>query len=79
MLRRDFGVTRVVLFGSVVTGGFHERSDIDLAVEGLDAERFFAACAAAEKAAEGFPIDLVSMETARPWVADVLRRDGIEL
>lgn len=79
VLRREFGATRVVLFGSVVTGRFNEGSDIDLAVEGLAAERYFAAWAAAEKATEGFPIDLVAMESTGPWVADALRRDGIEL
>ena len=29
------GVRRVVLFGSLVRGRFHDRSDIDLAIEGL--------------------------------------------
>lgn len=40
LLKADYGVTKVVLFGSLARGqGFHSRSDIDLAVWDLD-ERF---------------------------------------
>ncbi len=78
-LRGDFGATRVVLFGSVVRGTFHERSDIDLAVVGLAPDKFLRAWGAAEEAAAGFAIDLVDLASARPWVVEVLARDGVEL
>lgn len=38
-LRSEPGVRRVILFGSLAGGEVHERSDIDLAVEGLARER----------------------------------------
>ena len=36
MLRDEYGATRVWLFGSLVWGGFHADSDLDVAVEGLE-------------------------------------------
>lgn len=78
VLRQDFGATRVLLFGSLLGGAFHERSDIDLAIEGVAPERFLAAWAAAEQAAPGFEIDLVDLASARPWLIEVLRHEAIE-
>ena len=46
MLVREFGASRVYLFGSLVREDrFHECSDVDLAVEGIAPERFFKAWA----------------------------------
>jgi predicted nucleotidyltransferase len=61
MLRRDFGVTRVVLFGSLARDRFLPDSDIDLAVAGLPAPVFFSALAQASKLSE-FPVDLKPLE-----------------
>ena len=61
MLRRDFGATRVVLFGSLARGRFRPDSDIDLAVAGLPAAAFFAALARAASLSE-FPVDLKPLE-----------------
>ncbi len=66
MLRRDFGVTQVVLFGSLAQGRFLPDSDIDLAVAGLPAAAFFAALAQASKLSE-FPVDLKPMEALDPY------------
>ena len=38
---REYGARRVRLFGSLVTGRYGSTPDIDLAVDGLPAERFF--------------------------------------
>ncbi|MEW6753353.1 MAG: nucleotidyltransferase domain-containing protein [Candidatus Latescibacterota bacterium] len=69
-LRERFGARRVVLFGSAAGDGpWHERSDLDLAVEGLSP--------AALRAAEGYleslvpawlRVDLVPVEHAAPAV-----------
>jgi len=46
LLVRQFGATRVYLFGSLTQdGAFHERSDIDLAAEGLAPTSFEAGVA----------------------------------
>jgi len=48
MLVREFDASRVYLFGSLAEDGrFQERSDVDLAAEGIAPERFFKAWAAA--------------------------------
>ena len=65
LLRRDFSVKRVVLFGSLASGRFRPDSDIDLAVEGLAAAAFFPALAQASKLSE-FPIDLKPIEDLTP-------------
>lgn len=44
ILRQEYGAKRVFLFGSVLDEDrFSERSDIDLAVEGLEGSSFFGA------------------------------------
>ena len=45
MLVEVHGASTVRLFGSLAGGGFREMSDVDLAVEGLDESRYFAALA----------------------------------
>lgn len=49
VLVHEFGATRVYLFGSLAREGrFHERSDVDIAAEGIAPEQFFKAWAAAD-------------------------------
>lgn len=72
LLRERFGVRRVILFGSVAGqgpghGAWHERSDIDLAVEGLAPDDFFAAYSACRDALPpDLELDLVPLEKAYP-------------
>ena len=62
-----YGVRRVWVFGSLVDGGFHERSDIDLAAEGLPpGAALFRAAAELDDLAAPFTTDLVPLEEARP-------------
>lgn len=64
------------MFGSLVEGGFHERSDIDLAVEGLPGgAALFRAAVELDEIASPFEVDLVPLEEARPDIrARVLER-----
>lgn len=79
MLRRDFAATRVLLFGSVLREeGFHRGSDLDLAVEGIEADRFWSAGAAAERCA-GYELDLVDLEYASAGLREHIENEGIEL
>lgn len=61
LLAETFGARRVWLFGSLVTGLGHARSDIDLAVEGLAATDYFRALADLGDAAP-CKVDLVRLE-----------------
>lgn len=66
-LVRDFGVTRVVLFGSLARGTARLDSDVDLLVEGLPPERLFEAMAVLSREL-GADVDLAPSEAARPAV-----------
>ena len=74
-LAQEFGVRRVVLFGSVARGTAREESDIDLAVEGLAPGHLFRTMARAAEVA-GRPVDLVPLEDARPEVLAILAVEG---
>ena len=75
VLVREFGVRRVVLFGSVARGTARSDSDIDLAVAGLSPGQTFRAMARAAEVA-GRDVDLVSIEDARPGVLAIIGREG---
>ena len=38
---KENGANEVYIFGSIANGKFNENSDIDIAVKGLDAEKFY--------------------------------------
>lgn len=65
VLVREFGVRRVILFGSLASGFVREDSDIDLAVEGLPGRSYFTALLRAEEVA-GCRVDLVPLEEVSP-------------
>lgn len=63
----ELGARRVWLFGSVTRNWTHARSDIDLAVEGLEAHALFKAWEIAGRAVSpGVAVDLVRVEEASP-------------
>lgn len=78
MLRQTFGATRVILFGSLVTGRFAADSDIDLAVDGLAPADYFPALAEAGKLTE-FPVDLKPLGELFPHVRDRVLATGEDL
>ncbi len=63
-LKREYGVTRVMLFGSMVLGNIREESDIDLAVWGLPQRQYFKAWAAVNDIRRDFPVDLIDINDA---------------
>ena len=73
VLTDEFGAERVWMFGSLAWGRVHERSDLDLAVEGLAPERFSAALSRVSGIA-GEQVDLVPLESC----AESLRRRVLE-
>jgi len=80
-LVQDFGATRVYLFGSLCHEELaHERSDVDLAVEGLDGSLYFAALRDLwDLLPAGAELDLVMLERAWPGLAERVRREGVLL
>jgi len=70
-------VRRAYLFGSVtLPGAFHVRSDVDIAVEGVTAEEYFALWRALEQALPDWAIDVRDITPASPF-ADLIRRTGV--
>lgn len=68
LLRENFGVSRVVVFGSVLAErAFHAQSDIDLAVWDLPPEQYLAAVAQLLALSE-FEFDLVPAVSASPYL-----------
>jgi predicted nucleotidyltransferase len=68
MLAEDFGVTRVLLFGSLARGAAGPESDVDLLVEGLPLERLIEATVRADRLLAEASADLVPADRVRPEV-----------
>lgn len=72
-----YGARRVWLIGSLVEGGFHRRSDIDLVVEGIEGAAIYRAGAELDELACGrFRIDLIPAEDAYPELLDKAHQCG---
>jgi predicted nucleotidyltransferase len=78
VLRRDFGASRIVVFGSLAKGRFAEESDIDLAVAGIPKERFFEALAKVNRHSQRW-VDLKPLEDLDPYFRQRILQTGIEL
>lgn len=71
----EFNANKVVLFGSLVKGGFGEGSDIDIAVAGTRRYDYFTALAAVNELTE-FCIDLKPMEDLESSFLDKVLTTG---
>ena len=80
-LVQDFGAREVYLFGSLLDEELtHERSDIDLAVAGLEGRLYFKALSSVWKLLPaGVELDLVPLEQARPSLAERVKAEGVLL
>ncbi len=58
---------------------FYAKSDVDLAVEGLDADDYWEAWRRVEEIIADRPVDLIDMETVTPSVLKAIQRYGINL
>jgi predicted nucleotidyltransferase len=77
-LMDDFGAQSVLLFGSLARAdGFHERSDIDLAVTGLPPTLFFAAWRAIDDLAGDIEIQLVDLDRATGLLRRRIEETGV--
>jgi len=76
MIKSEFRPKRILQWGSLLdVRHFSEASDIDLAVEGLDVEEFFALFRWAEDLTN-FPLDLLRWENLSPEVRKLLLMKG---
>ncbi len=79
MLRKTFGATRVVVFGSLVhpEWTFGERSDIDLAA--WNVQDYFLAGARLQDLDPNFNIDLIAMPHCHPRLRKHIEREGVDI
>jgi uncharacterized protein len=78
LLRERYGARRIALFGSFARGDTTERSDVDLAVEGLQHLGYFSAIADLTGLLDS-PVDLVELEQAGPSMLARIELEGIDL
>ena len=77
ILRKQFGVGKIVLFGSVANPRlFHSRSDVDLAVWGLGEGQYFRAVSALLGIDPEINVDLIEFEFASPSMQAVILQNG---
>lgn len=78
VLTCEFGATQIILFGSLVRGGFHQTSDIDLAVAGIEPGSFYQALAAVNNISSRW-VDLKPLESLSPHFYQRVIETGEEL
>ncbi|MFW6388093.1 MAG: nucleotidyltransferase family protein [bacterium] len=78
-LKRTYGA-RVIGIGSAFARDrtFRSDSDIDLVVEGIPAEQFFAASARAADLTS-FSLDLIPLESSTPRLRETMDTEGVPL
>lgn len=74
-LVKEFGVQKVILFGSLVQGPMSDHPDIDLLVEGLHPDKYPKALGRLFQIAP-LPVDLVPIETGRSEIVRVGLEQG---
>lgn len=80
LLKREYGVQRVVVFGSLThPGRFGERSDVDLAAWGLTSANWLRASAAARDLSDEIDLNLVDVTCCSPELLNAIERDGVPL
>ena len=67
-LLKNEGCKSIFLFGSMVTGNFHENSDIDIGIIGLPPKKFFRVCANLDRESSN-KIDLVDFDLCGDFYA----------
>lgn len=78
LLRDQFGVSRVVVFGSLIRDyGFTQWSDVDIAAWGISPTDTFRAIGAVMDLDAEIVVNLVDVNTARPTLLATIERDGI--
>lgn len=76
VLRDEFGVRRVLLFGSLLDGRLHAGSDVDLAVEGLHPGAYWQAL---DRVASllGCSVDLIRLEEVPPGLREAAEQGEV--
>ncbi|GAK59404.1 hypothetical protein U27_06388 [Candidatus Vecturithrix granuli] len=80
ILKEQFAVTRVILFGSLARGDlFHAHSDVDLLVSGLEERALYRAVGVLLSLDPEIQIDVVRFEDASELLRTTIEQEGVSL
>ena len=80
LLKRDYDVQRVVVFGSLIQSDrFTQRSDVDLAAWGLTSANWLRAIGAVNELSDEIELNLVDVACCSPELLAAIERDGVPL
>ncbi|HEY4691475.1 MAG TPA: nucleotidyltransferase domain-containing protein [Anaerolineae bacterium] len=80
LLKREYGVQRVVAFGSLIQPNrFTASSDVDLAAWGLTPTTWLKAIGAVHSLSSEIELNLVDVECCSPELLAAIERDGVPL
>ncbi len=80
LLRREYGATRVVVFGSLLRPSmFDERSDVDIAAWGLSPQDTLRAMSAVAYLDREIEVNLVDVSTCQPGILHVIEQEGVDV
>ena len=80
ILKEQFAVTRVILFGSLARGDlFHAHSDVDLLVSGLEERALYRAVGVLLSLDPEIQIDIVRFEDASELLRATIEQEGVSL
>ena len=80
LLRREYGATRVVVFGSLLRPSmFDERSDVDIAAWGIAPQDTLRAMSAVAYLDREIEVNLVDVSTCQPGILHVIEQEGVDV
>jgi len=80
LLREQYNVSRVVVFGSLIhKDSFTRWSDVDIAAWGIKQEDTFRAIGEVLDLTTKFKMNLVDINACQPELLSIIERDGIDL
>ena len=80
LLKQEYHVHQVAVFGSLIHESlFHSRSDLDLAVWGLDEERYYRAVSKLSTLNPEIKVELIRIEDSNDSLRAIIEQEGIIL
>jgi predicted nucleotidyltransferase len=80
LLRREYGATRVVVFGSLLRPSmFDDRSDVDIAAWGIAPQDTLRAMSAVAYLDKQIEVNLVDVNTCQPGVLHTIEHEGVDV
>jgi len=79
LLKEKYNVKNVWVYGSVVQGDFHQRSDIDMLIDDTYKGSFWEMYVRAQRKATPFHLSLITEKDAFPSLIKFARKEGVRL